>query len=876
MKIYNEIAFDIDGNVIYEDSYEYTGDLIFQMTRTSADDPNIEEPVEEKELWEILGFESKAEYDRQTLAEGAQVQASDVQLNPLPSLPSVSNVGAVAPTGTVNWNAIPGGFQPLPQVAGGRKKLYQLSQFHGGINQKSSPRDIADNECQEAINITFAHIGRIKMLGDMDSATSGISYGTTLNDNRPLSGSGYFIFQSAYNLEDPPVNTAGPYTISAIQNAQNTLIKEDAASTTESLDITNTDNGSYPVYYAAGNGFYAQDGNIHLAAVVGRKCAMLVHRQDINGAVETLDWVVGNALINSPTYDDDSDESNMAVGSVKCEHGTSVAAASVGGTLVGMCYPNGTGTWDGDYYFYISWLFDNGCETGLTSFANDSTSADQNSDGITFSNNALEFNVYIRHDGGASVGTLGNDKRIEGARVYFKKVNTAERFLLVDISLIDGVKGALDSTFIPWASQGSQQYNLTSNIIFTDPPAVYTYDSLNTYYANEVYTKSPDVNANAAAGPTPIDVRYRTSTVASGGIVYIGNVKIDSKIMPDTMMYSVQGKPAVFPKYNVFDPPSSDGTPIHALAAFRDVVLQFKQHSMYVINVSNPGQPYAEAVYADCGVQNQCQVSVCQFGVIIANLHGCFVYDGQKVISLTSGKLSYTDWGISETVTNITDANVPSIGFDPRTQSIIVLKDIGDNSTNDGAWVYDLLTQSWTEGDSFIDNADNSRFSNMVTTTEGYLSFVEYGSSAVNAPRIYQRGNDADKSCAATQTITYWTKDFDFGAPSQTKKLFKVYITYKGDADSLTCAYGVDGETDDTNDLYHFATDSYGGTTDTTPLLDKSSAANLESWHVATLYPDDSTEGKDWKSMSIYMNGSVDDTFEINDISILYRLRPIK
>ena len=126
------------------------------------------------------------------------------------------------------------------------------------------------------------------------------------------------------------------------------------------------------------------------------------------------------------------------------------------------------------------------------------------------------------------------------------------------------------------------------------------------------------------------------------------------------------------------------------------------------------------------------------------------------------------------------------------------------------------------------------------------------------------------------QSIKYWTKDLDFGLPSQTKKLFKVYITYKGDAQSLTCAYGVDGETDDTNDLYHFATDAYGGTTDTTPLLDKSSASNLESWHVATLYPDDSTEGKDWKSISLYFNGSVSSTFEINDISILYRVRPIK
>ena len=28
MKVYNEIVFDVDGNVTYEDSYEYSGDTM--------------------------------------------------------------------------------------------------------------------------------------------------------------------------------------------------------------------------------------------------------------------------------------------------------------------------------------------------------------------------------------------------------------------------------------------------------------------------------------------------------------------------------------------------------------------------------------------------------------------------------------------------------------------------------------------------------------------------------------------------------------------------------------------------------------------------------------------------------------------------------
>ena len=179
-----------------------------------------------------------------------------------------------------------------------------------------------------------------------------------------------------------------------------------------------------------------------------------------------------------------------------------------------------------------------------------------------------------------------------------------------------------------------------------------------------------------------------------------------------------------------------------------------------------------------------------------------------------------------------------------------------------------MITQSWSYGSDMITNSGSNRHTNFIITSGGYLSILRNDTESLFN---YNRG----QASSNVQTITYWTKDLDFGLPSQTKKLFKVYITYKGDAQSLTCAYGVNGERH-SSDLYHFATDSYGGTTDTTPLDDKSGTENIEKWHVATLYPDDSAEGKDWESISLYFNGSVRETFEINDISILYRVRPIK
>ena len=213
------------------------------------------------------------------------------------------------------------------------------------------------------------------------------------------------------------------------------------------------------------------------------------------------------------------------------------------------------------------------------------------------------------------------------------------------------------------------------------------------------------------------------------------------------------------------------------------------------------------------------------------------------------------------------DALCPSIGYDPRSQNIIILRGIGDNATRADGFVYNMTTQSWTTAADIISNDNARRHTNFIITSEGYLSL-----KANNDPSLLNYNHDKLVDTGA-QTITYWTKDFDFGFPSQSKHLFKVYITYKGDADSLTVKWGYDGETDAASDLDSFET-TVGGGADTTPLLDKNSASDLEVWHIAELFPASNASG--WYSMSIYMNGSVDSTFEINDISILYRLRPIK
>lgn len=776
--------------------------------------------------------------------EYQEISQAKLTANPLPSLPSISNVGATPFSGSISQSAVPGGFQPLPQVAGGRKKLYQLSQFHGGINQKSSPRDISDNECQEATNVTLSQIGKIKTLGSITDTTNGLSAAplAAAATHIPLSGYGLYIFKSSFSLASTPIQ--GDWTIVASIDGAHVALN-DGTQTQAGLTVSNEDVENAPVFYAAGSGLYYNDAN--LFHTTDRAAGILVNRADINGGTDILGWSYGKALLDSPDVAESTDDVFM--------YDTNTDEANNGSAAITI-KPNGSGNWGATggvtYSFYASYLFDNGCETGLSFLGTDA-----------FTNHKLEFNFSVKH---ANAYPLGGNKRIEGMRIYFRESGSVERYMLAEISLPDGIKGALDSTYTPWTvhDSGNNIYDLATNIIFESPPEIYTYVALNGYYANEVYDKSPD---DASVAPAPHHVRYRTATVGANGSVFIGCVMYRGKIKADSMMYSMPNKPGVFPELNVFDSPSSDGTPITVLSSFKDKILQFKQDALYVINISNPTQFYTEASFRNCGVMNPCQVFQAPFGVIFANVFGCYIYDGSKVISLTSGKYTDVKWNISEgSVVDASDAdsssnandaiNVPCVGYDPRSQSIIVLKDIGDDSTNTESWVYNIGTQSWSEGTSMITNVNNgdagtgTRHSNFSISPNGYLSIIEADTEAL---KNYKLGG------ASTQSITYITKDLDFGLPSQTKKIFKVYVTYtSGSSNVPTATYGVDGAAP------------------TTGFDGSSTAFATGQTNAVAIFIPSGTAATGKKSFAFKINGTVDKEFEINDISILYRARPIK
>ena len=100
------------------------------------------------------------------------------------------------------------------------------------------------------------------------------------------------------------------------------------------------------------------------------------------------------------------------------------------------------------------------------------------------------------------------------------------------------------------------------------------------------------------------------------------------------------------------------------------------------------------------------------------------------------------------------------------------------------------------------------------------------------------------------------------------KKIYKVYVTYQSgnSTTNVQVDYDVDGGTT-------FPYDFANGTNFTSTELDADNG-----WQVAEFKPDTSSEVNNIKSFRLRFatDGTVPAAFEINDISIVYRLKPVR
>lgn len=482
-----------------------------------------------------------------------------------------------------------------------------------------------------------------------------------------------------------------------------------------------------------------------------------------------------------------------------------------------------------------------------------------------------------------STSTSGGDPRISGARIYWSSSEDGHSDLwqIFDCDFAKGVKSygqdgaGGSSSWGTWrplslnydSASGSTKYGGGTGAIgyrhynhpqwtgsnrWLHPPRFVN------YYNNNFHSHEDVVKVNS----------FKTSVVINQR-AYIGNVNqtIDDVAtqFSDRILFSPIGQYDKFPENNILDTAINDGDEIIHLASFADRLLQFKSNVLYIINVAQE-ETFVESVHRFKGVEHSAAVCETEDGIAWANTNGAYLYDGAQVVDLLSiqGQQLIKVGDSTESGTWQNFINTPMVGYSPKTKELIFADDVGTDG--DGAiHVFNMITKSWVKGaNSSIDDAIKSNF---ITDYNNDLIYYDF----TNA-RMMKWVNTPETS----SSLSVVTKDFDFDAPGVKKRVYKVYLSYRGDASNVTVQYGVNGATPSSN--FYPITSGTDGSSTSTGATAKCIPYNAgtDDWLTAELKPGASVNNINSFQIKVGADGAVASDFEINDISIVFRLKRVK
>jgi len=511
------------------------------------------------------------------------------------------------------------------------------------------------------------------------------------------------------------------------------------------------------------------------------------------------------------------------------------------------------------YTFHHTYLYDTDTKQESLPFKfNDVDTNNVNSFNIIGHNLLFNFDTYICPYN-SNGGTYSLNKRIGGSRLYYKKEDNDNYFLIGELDFIEnGFK------FLPEADTLSYSITDTSNTTGNILSKTALIKSISPETANIIDTFK-SINGFSSEVKT-LNAQYKTAVI-HGRRVYIGNIKQNNKTFPDRIIKSQVNKFDTFPEgIGSVDVVINDGENIVKLEAYADRILQFKENSLYIINVSENVE-FLEDTFRNKGCAFDYHVTKTDIGIAWFNIHGCYLYNGRNVIDLLEKQgirlISEEDWiafitdGVDGSADDI-DMSSALIGYIPKKKELII-----KNENND-IYLYDFVLQAWTTGDSKV--TESTAMTNFALDKSQNLFYVD------NTTTIRKTWIQDPES---TSNLLYKTPDMDFGQPSIRKKIYRVRINYKGDASALGVLYTTNGDTD-TYQRFEGTNSSTGkptGSEDAAPLHNKT---DLTQWHQAELKPSTIVNTNNIYSFQFILNGVTGSDFEVNDITIVYRMKNIK
>ena len=484
--------------------------------------------------------------------------------------------------------------------------------------------------------------------------------------------------------------------------------------------------------------------------------------------------------------------------------------------------------------------------------------------------------------------TVLNDLFIKKTKIYMQSSESEIWYLQF---YIDHKTKKIHSTTSNYSQIGSVSGSNYSTLFNIDRNDLKDFNEVSSYESETMVSQDDGIVLNNGN----LTCRYKTSVIANNRL-YVGNIHHNGRAYEDRMLKSPIGKYNILPQSNFIDVAINDGDVITALAYYKDKILQFKKNKVFVINISGDYE-FLEDTFSNVGVPQSCSVTTTPHGIAWANKKGCYIYNGEKLENLIDNKIAYNS--SSSTISNnywITSIdstaynNISAISY-AETEDILLVKfatnDVSSPVIPEGA-TYHFATKSWSfivrafNGQTLTNSSYTGDISNMITGINGEILFYQYKSGSYNRIMKWNHSSLAhstasDGSADNVNQYVFSTKDFTFGNIAVRKKLYKVYITYKSNESDTNIT--VKGSVNGVNSFgILFSTDSKFK--DGTACYTGSSLQGTsDTWKTAELkFATPSEVNKVYSfQLQVATDGSATTgDFEINDISISYRVKSVK
>ena len=521
--------------------------------------------------------------------------------------------------------------------------------------------------------------------------------------------------------------------------------------------------------------------------------------------------------------------------------------------------------WDKIWEYGVSFIYDGNQESLVRTMFDSSASDTTEMDNSNGPNKSPQVKMYLKH------GTATNfNRRITGAVWYIREASGGasanEWTAQIEYDFVKGVSRILST---------GKEVNCSYNAI--DSQYEFEVDNDNLLSPNLVGTYLSRTGIQDSE--KSIKASYKTAVVANRR-TYIGNVKIENEdgtyeVKGDGMLKSLPNKFDSFPSSLLVEATVNDGESIVKLETFADRILQYKQDTLYIINISQ-GIEFLEDVHKYKGVSHPSMVCKTDYGIAWINELGCYFYDGKEVVNLLErGGQKVIDDATWQG--HITDTSTASsmIGYIPKKRQLIIKKSNSNVSDASDVYLFDLVTRSWSRGVDVL-TPDSQLTSNFIVF-QNELIYMHTNQTNAMAKYVSTPTSNAG--------FEFFTKDINFNLPGVRKKIYAIYVHYNSDGDTnVQLKYRTNGSAtdrdfavkDNTFDEGGSALDDFVDAEDST--VELSSTSDVTK--IASFKPSTASHANDINSIQLKINidsgQTIPSTFELYGIEIVYRAKNVK